>query len=109
MAKWQAVIEKLWVIGAIIIDTTDDILDESAEILRIGGERLLDLAGQADYVLPGPGGAVTVELRNSRTRLTAAAEDGVLTVRAVTRARAGILEADGSGPLDDRALERLGK
>ncbi|MBQ7703756.1 MAG: peptidoglycan DD-metalloendopeptidase family protein [Firmicutes bacterium] len=45
MAKWQAVIEKLWVIGAIIIDTTDDILDESAEILRIGGERLLDLAG----------------------------------------------------------------
>ena len=75
----------------------------------LGTDLLLDLAGQADYVLPGPGGAVTVELRNSRTRLTAAAEDGVLTVRAGTRARAGILEADGSGPLDDRALERLGK
>ena len=44
MAKWQTVINKLWVIGAIIIDVTDEILDESAEILKLGGERILDLA-----------------------------------------------------------------
>lgn len=45
MAKWQAVIEKFWVIGAILIDLADDVLDEAGEILMIGGERLLDLAG----------------------------------------------------------------
>ena len=44
MAKWQTVIDKLWVIGAIIIDVTDDILDETAEILKFGWERILDLA-----------------------------------------------------------------
>ena len=44
MAKWQTVINKLWVIGAIIIDVTDEILDESAEILKLGGERIMDLA-----------------------------------------------------------------
>ncbi len=75
----------------------------------LGADLLLDLAGHADYVLPCPGGAVTVELRSSRTRLSAAESDGVLTVQAVTRARAGILEADVPGPLDDRTLERLGK
>ncbi len=44
MAKWQTVINKLWVIGAIIIDVTDEILDEFAEMLKLGGERLMDLA-----------------------------------------------------------------
>ena len=44
MAKWQTVINKLWVIGAIIIDVADEILDESAEILKLGGERIMDLA-----------------------------------------------------------------
>ena len=44
MAKWQTVIEKLWVIGAMITDTVDEIVDESAEMLKLGGERLVDLA-----------------------------------------------------------------
>ena len=44
MAKWQTVIEKLWVIGAMITDTVDEIVDESAEMLKLGGERLTDLA-----------------------------------------------------------------
>ena len=75
----------------------------------LGADLLLGLAGRADYVLTGPGGSVTVELRSSRTRLTAAEADGALSVQAVTRATAGIIEADGAGPLDDEALEKLGK
>ena len=34
MAKWQTVIEKLWVIGAMITDTVDEIVDEAAEMLK---------------------------------------------------------------------------
>lgn len=63
MAKWQTVIDKLWVIGAIIIDVADDILDESAEILKLGGERLLDLAAYlvmgVDWILDMIAWAVT--------------------------------------------------
>ena len=45
MAKWQTVIEKLWTIGAILVDLIDDILDESIDILKVGAERGMDLAG----------------------------------------------------------------
>ena len=75
----------------------------------LGADLLLGLAGRADYVLSGPGGPVTVELRRSRTRLSAGVEDGVLTVEAETRAEAGIIQVDGAGPLDAGALEALGR
>ena len=45
MAKRQALIEKLWLIGAILVDLADDILDETFEILKVGAEWLVDLAG----------------------------------------------------------------
>ena len=55
MAKRQALIEKLWLIGAILVDLADDILDETFEILKVGAEWLVDLAGSlvtvVDWIL----------------------------------------------------------
>ena len=46
MAEWQTkIMEKLWSLGAIIIDFIDDVLDEASEILKAGAEGLMDAAG----------------------------------------------------------------
>ncbi len=46
MAKWQTIIiEKLWFIGAILIDGIDGILDDITDLLVAGAWGIVDLAG----------------------------------------------------------------
>ena len=46
MAKWQTiVIEKIWLLGAIIIEVLDGIIDDVSEILKSGAFWFLDLMG----------------------------------------------------------------
>ena len=46
MAKWQTIIiEKIWFIGAIIIEFLDDLLDDLGELISAGAWWALDLSG----------------------------------------------------------------
>ncbi len=43
MARWQAVIERLWDTGARIIDASDEMLNEFDEILKAGADNIIDM------------------------------------------------------------------
>ncbi len=43
MARWQAVMERLWEIGARIIEGSDEVLDEFDDIFKAGADNLIDL------------------------------------------------------------------
>lgn len=75
----------------------------------LGTDLILDLAGQANYVLPCAEGSVTVSLLKSETELVPLRDSrGALTVLVSTRLRAGVLSDRGSDIADPevrRALE----
>ena len=46
MAKWQTIIiEKIWLIGAMIIEEIDGIMDDTSEIIRAGADGFMDFCG----------------------------------------------------------------
>lgn len=47
MARWQAIIERLWDIGALIIDASDEMLNEFDEIFKAGADTLTDIGAAA--------------------------------------------------------------
>ena len=75
----------------------------------LGADLVLELAGQACYVLPwGETGRVTVELRREKAKLTPEWDaEGTLTAHIEVECRAGIVEADRAGMLDEAALGAL--
>jgi hypothetical protein len=72
----------------------------------LGADLLLGLAGQAECILPGEGGSVTVTLLDSGAELSPLyTEAGDLVLLVTLRLRAGVLEADGT-PVTDPAVRR---
>lgn len=74
----------------------------------LGADLIMELAGQANYVLPCTGGSATVTLLRSETELTPArSADGALTVQVTTRLRAGVLSSDGADMADPAVRQEL--
>ena len=76
----------------------------------LGADLIMDLAGQANYVLSWGGGTATVTLLKSETELTAARDaDGEVSLLATTRIRAGVLSSDGADMADPIVRRGLAK